>query len=294
MGNQMATENRPKLPISLNMVIRNEESVLARALESVRDIVDEMIILHDGPVEDRSREIAESFGAQFAVCEPWIGVAEPWRIEALKCSRNDWILRLDADEYFLPGQRKLFEEVLAANPDFVYVQFGFLDASGIPVFGSDHDPGMAVLYKKSRVGLVGSVNESVQPLPGAKEYHSSIRLVHDPTKYGSVENLHADFALWQSKTQRWIELQAENIVDWDNQPRWNYPQPRYEFRNNDMAARWSFNLLFLTIPKIWLGALTNWIRRPKLVDLQFARNLTWYYWRVFRRVRKLQRAAKVK
>ena len=44
--------------ISLCMIVKNEEEVLGRCLESVRGLADEMIIADTGS-GDRTREIAE-------------------------------------------------------------------------------------------------------------------------------------------------------------------------------------------------------------------------------------------
>ena len=43
--------------VSLCMIVRNEEDVLGRCLESVKDIVDEIIIVDTGST-DRTKEIA--------------------------------------------------------------------------------------------------------------------------------------------------------------------------------------------------------------------------------------------
>lgn len=48
--------------LSLTMIVKNEEKHLARCLESVKDIVDEIIVADTGS-GDRTREIAKSFGA---------------------------------------------------------------------------------------------------------------------------------------------------------------------------------------------------------------------------------------
>ena len=46
--------------VSLCMIVRNEEDVLGRCLESVKDIVDEIIIVDTGST-DRTKEIAGRF-----------------------------------------------------------------------------------------------------------------------------------------------------------------------------------------------------------------------------------------
>lgn len=49
--------------ISLCMIVKNEERVLGRCLESVQEIADEIIIVDTGS-EDRTKEIAEKISCQ--------------------------------------------------------------------------------------------------------------------------------------------------------------------------------------------------------------------------------------
>jgi glycosyltransferase involved in cell wall biosynthesis len=273
------------------MVIRNEEQVLERALNSVKDIVDEMIILHDGPVEDASQGIAVKFGATFKVMEPWIGVAEPWRVDALEMSKNSWILRLDADEYFLSQQYDLFRTVLDQDCDMAEVQFGHRNSKSEIVF--DDNIYIPVLFKKEKIGLVGATNETFSLLPGATKIRTSIKLVHDPTRFGDIEFLHRNPETFRKKTQKWITLQARSIVNWEKQPRWNYPHPRYEFKANDLAARSEFFLPLIIIPSLWWRAVIPALREKSNLPLLFAKNLTRYYWEVFKEVRRLKRTQKL-
>jgi len=48
--------------LSLCMIVKNEENNLLRCLKSVKEIVDEMVIVDTGST-DRTVEIAEGFGA---------------------------------------------------------------------------------------------------------------------------------------------------------------------------------------------------------------------------------------
>lgn len=49
--------------ISLCMIVKNEERVLGRCLESVQEIADEIIIVDTGS-EDRTKKIAEKYHAR--------------------------------------------------------------------------------------------------------------------------------------------------------------------------------------------------------------------------------------
>lgn len=50
--------------ISLCMIVKDEEAVLKRCLESAKEIADEMIVVDTGS-RDQTREIAEKEGARY-------------------------------------------------------------------------------------------------------------------------------------------------------------------------------------------------------------------------------------
>ncbi|MCL1908648.1 MAG: glycosyltransferase [Holophagaceae bacterium] len=86
--------------ISLAMIVKNEGATLGHCLESVRPIVDEMVIVDTGST-DKTIEIARSFGARvyhFDWCDDFAAA----RNESLKYCTGEWILILDADEAIDP------------------------------------------------------------------------------------------------------------------------------------------------------------------------------------------------
>lgn len=86
-----------KLPtLSLCMIAKNEEEFIGDCLASVKDLVDEIIVVDTGST-DRTIEIAERFGAKIYHF-PWVGDFASARNESLKHATGDWILVLDADE----------------------------------------------------------------------------------------------------------------------------------------------------------------------------------------------------
>lgn len=96
--------------ISLCMIMRDEEEHLARCLDSVRDVVDEIVIVDTGSV-DRSVEIAEGYGARI-LREEWRDDFAAPRNTALDAATGDWVLVLDADEELIDGRalRDLVEQ----------------------------------------------------------------------------------------------------------------------------------------------------------------------------------------
>src|SRR5476651_717597 len=90
-------------PISLCMIVRNEERFLSDALTSVQGVVDEICIVDTGSTDD-TVAIAESFGAKIKFFA-WQDDFASARNEALAMASGAWILVLDADERLAPQSR---------------------------------------------------------------------------------------------------------------------------------------------------------------------------------------------
>ncbi len=109
----MSDLTQMKLPISLTVITFNEERNLARCLGSA-SFCDELIVVDSGST-DRTREIAESYGALF-VARPWTGYRDQKNF-ATDLATQPWVLCIDADEEvsseLQAGIRKAFE----SDPD---------------------------------------------------------------------------------------------------------------------------------------------------------------------------------
>lgn len=97
--------------LSLCMIVRDEERWLARCLGSVREAVDEMIVVDTGSA-DRSKQIALSFGAAVYDCEWRDNFAEA-RNYGLERATGDWVMWLDADEEVEKGEAARLRDVLS-------------------------------------------------------------------------------------------------------------------------------------------------------------------------------------
>jgi glycosyltransferase involved in cell wall biosynthesis len=91
---------------SLNMIVRNEERNIAAALDSVDDIMDEIVICDTGST-DRTIEIAKIFGTVI-VHNEWKNDFSAARNAALESSTGKWVLWLDADDRLKPQSRRQF------------------------------------------------------------------------------------------------------------------------------------------------------------------------------------------
>lgn len=87
--------------ITLVMIVRDEEAVLPRCLESVKGAVDEIVIVDTGS-KDRTVEIARRYTPR-VYHYPWGGDFAAARNFALTKADGGWILSLDADEELVPA-----------------------------------------------------------------------------------------------------------------------------------------------------------------------------------------------
>lgn len=83
--------------LSLTMIVKNESRCLSRCLDSVRDIVSEIIIVDTGST-DNTKEIAKKYNCSIYNFD-WEEDFSSARNYAIEKSTGDWNLILDADEY---------------------------------------------------------------------------------------------------------------------------------------------------------------------------------------------------
>ncbi|MGF1677588.1 MAG: glycosyltransferase family 2 protein [Candidatus Methylacidiphilales bacterium] len=93
------------MKISACLITLNEEANLPRCLESIRPVVDEIVIIDSGST-DRTNYIATEFNARFLRHE-WEGYVGQKNF-ALTKATHPWILSIDADEALSP---QLSEEI---------------------------------------------------------------------------------------------------------------------------------------------------------------------------------------
>jgi glycosyltransferase involved in cell wall biosynthesis len=88
-----------RLPISAFIIAKNEADRIGKAILSVRDWVDEVIVIDSGSTDD-TLKVAEELGAKTYFRE-WEGYG-PQKIYGETLCRNKWLLNLDADEEATP------------------------------------------------------------------------------------------------------------------------------------------------------------------------------------------------
>lgn len=98
---------KPRL--TLCMIVRDESRQLQRCLHSVRPLVDEIVIVDTGSTE-ATTEVAAAAGARVERA-PWADSFSAARNRSLQTATSDWILYLDADEYFDAADQMRFSQL---------------------------------------------------------------------------------------------------------------------------------------------------------------------------------------
>lgn len=171
----------PKLPISVTIITQDEADRVGPAIESVIDLVDEVIVVDSGS-SDGTEAVAEGLGA-WVVHHDWPGYGRQKRY-AEELARNDWILNIDADERLLPELRDEIAARFEGEPSE--------DAFRLPI----HDRFLCSerisrkaqylpvrLYRRSRGRYSESpVHDRVQMEEGARIGVLTGRIAHDSTR----------------------------------------------------------------------------------------------------------------
>ncbi|MCL4370452.1 MAG: glycosyltransferase [Chloroflexi bacterium] len=97
--------------VSLCMIVKNEQENLVRCLGSVKDVVDEVIVVDTGS-EDATPRIAIAHGAT-VIRHGWQDDFARARNVGLDRATSDWILVLDADEELEAASARAFKQAVA-------------------------------------------------------------------------------------------------------------------------------------------------------------------------------------
>lgn len=167
--------------ISLCMIVRNEEEVLGRCLDSVKDLVDEIVVVDTGST-DATREIALQYGAR-VFDFVWADDFSAARNFSLSRATMDYCLWLDADDVLLePDREKLRQLKEALNPSIHLVMMKYntgFDEAGNPVFSFYRE---RIFLRSLGYRFEGAVHEAVTP--SGNIVYADIAVTHRKLKAG--------------------------------------------------------------------------------------------------------------
>lgn len=166
------------ISISLCMIVKNEEAVLARCLDSVADLVEEIIIVDTGST-DRTKEIAAGYTDKIYDFQ-WIHDFSAARNYAFSLAACDYIYSADADEVLDQENRerfRLLKEQLSPQVEIVQMKYGNqLQHNTVYNYDEEYRP---KLFKRLRqFTWIEPIHEIIQLQPLI--YDSDIVITHMP------------------------------------------------------------------------------------------------------------------
>lgn len=192
----------PKLPISMFVITRNEADRLATTLDSVKDWVDEIVVVDSGST-DGTLEVAARYGAKMDV-RSWPGYG-PQKRHAETLCKNRWLLNLDADEEITPELRDEIIALFSPLPT----------APGYVLRIRDLLPGEQKLAPGAHTNFVLRLYDKEKGRFSDSPVHDSVILKEGAPTTLNAPVLHRSYRSWAhviEKMNHYTTMQAENML----------------------------------------------------------------------------------
>lgn len=177
------------------MIVKNEERVLKRCLDSIRDLVDEIIIVDTGST-DSTKEIAAVYTDRIYDFK-WVDDFSAARNFSFSKASCDYIYIADADEYLDDQARDEFiklKECMMEEIEIVQMHYNTVGFDTVLNVTSEYRP---KLFKRLREFVwIDPIHETVRTAPVV--FDSDIIVTHAP------ESIHSsrDFSIFQKTLDR--------------------------------------------------------------------------------------------
>lgn len=193
------------ITISACLIVKNEEKILARCLESIKDIVDEIVIVDTGST-DKTKEITRNYTDKIFDFQ-WIDDFAAARNFSFSKATMDYIYVVDADEVIDEENRiKFLQLKKAILPEIEIVQMKYanqLQFNTTYNFDIEYRP---KLYKRIRnFNWTDPIHESVCLDPVI--YDSDIEILHLPLSNHALR----DFETFQKIINRGEKMSKKLI-----------------------------------------------------------------------------------
>lgn len=183
----MQREEKYGVTISLCMIVKNEERVLARCLDSICDLMDEIIIVDTGS-NDRTREIAAKYTDKIYDFL-WTGDFSQARNFSFSKAGCEYIYTADADEVVDEENRekfRLLKKSLMPEVEIVQMYYGNQLSYG-SVYNYDRELRPKLFKRLRSFCWIEPVHETVRLLPVV--FDSDIEITHLPENSHTARDL---------------------------------------------------------------------------------------------------------
>lgn len=212
--------NTPRIGVtimlSLCMIVMNEERSILRCLESVKEIVEEMVIVDTGS-SDRTIELIEWFKSENPKIKvkllhfDWVDDFAKARNFALDHATKDFIFVLDADEYILKKDVPVYQNLikrLKKNKLLVHiVNFELVDHD------VNQDINETRLYKRDKPIKILRLFSNRSKIRYSRRLHESIKgsMVH----FSNIQGIDSDIKIYHdgydSNLENFWERRKRNL-----------------------------------------------------------------------------------
>lgn len=170
--------------VSLCMIVKNEEMHLARCLDSVAGLVDEIVIVDTGST-DRTVEIASGYTSK-VFRQPWRDDFSEARNVSFSKASMDYCMWMDADDVLEETEKGEFLELKQSLPpdtDIVMMKYNTsFDEAGKPSFSYFRE---RWIRNCSKYRWIGAVHEVIPPI--GKVIYSDIAFSHKKSGAGDPD-----------------------------------------------------------------------------------------------------------
>ncbi len=183
------------ISVSLCMIVKNEENVLARCLDSIADLVDEIVIIDTGST-DKTKEIAAKYTSK-VFDFTWIDDFAAARNFSFSKATKDYIYTADADEVLDETNRERFRQLKEVlHPEVEIVQMKYVTETTIDAIQNVKKEYRPKLFKRVRNFVwVEPVHETVRLDPLV--FDSDVEVFHRPEGMHG----HRDFDIFLKKSR---------------------------------------------------------------------------------------------
>jgi glycosyltransferase involved in cell wall biosynthesis len=200
-----------KSNISAILVVYNEEKKIRECLESLKNIVAEIIVIHDGKCSDKTLEICREYGSRIYI-RKHIGEAEPHRPFAIEKTSKKWVLFIDADERL---SKKLSKEVnFLTKLEFDAYKFKWT----AKIKGEKTKfLSKQILFRKSKMYYIGLPHLQAETIGVTKKF-LELELIHNTSEFDSPLKL---FKSYIKKDKSWGKISARMLINFWKIPVFN-------------------------------------------------------------------------
>jgi len=204
-----------KNKISALLVVYNEEKVIKRCLDSIKDIVDEIIVVHDGKCRDKTLEICKKYdNTKIYISSKNVGEAEPHRPFTAQVAEGEWLLPIDADEILSDELKVKIQKIVNSDGVIAGKKYDRFRAKWPEYYDGksiNSKSYKVILTRKSKTKFLGIPHHKWELIEGSSFDINEI-LIHKPLggQYIFSKNI--------KKYHKWSKIHAKYLITYIKNP----------------------------------------------------------------------------